>query len=191
MINPSALLCPHPGLRSVRAIVPAAALALLLALSGCNGDDIGALPEALPPPDAVQSPGLAGTWAYCEFDGTTDVSEELTFDGSGNFTVLGVTFDSVDGTCSSGRAEGSTQFLIYQVGADLTADLAGVPVTAREFDYGNSPGPITNYIIYFIDSGASPLALYFGFGDPVNDGSAPELRPTVLTTDPPFPYLRQ
>lgn len=180
----------HHRLRRVRGILPAAAAALLLALSGCNGDDIGALPEALPPPSAgTQYDELRGTWEQCFTFISTDATVTYVFDGLGTLTGYLTAYDSTDLSCTTNPVPDPPQDFMYVIGAPVSASLGGGVVTAHEFDV-TPLGGSTTYTIYYIDYALAPDGLYFGDESGVNDGTTPALRPNVLNETPPAPVRR-
>ena len=155
-------------MRATRLVL--AAFAALTLAPGCGGSSKKDTP--------VPTPGfetrIQGTWMECKA-GTGSNVDVMTFDGL-NLTVTPVYFASNDCT-GEGTPDTSNDGTIV-VGADVTANLGAVAVTATQLDIVFSGG--TAYTLGYVDTEATPRRFYLGDDTGANKGTTPALRPTTL-----------
>lgn len=147
-----------------------------LAFAGCNGDD-----DEGPGPDTFLQT-LAGKWTACvdeEFE--VDYAEDLTITAT-SLAVETRFYQTTDGTCAGAPISTETDSATFVLGGDVAATMGvgGRAVTARAADV--TGGGETFYTIVYVDTAATPDALYLGDEsvDPLRDGSTPATRPNVL-----------
>jgi hypothetical protein len=136
-------------------------------------------------PVEPSSEPLQGEWIACLNDGAGDYTRQLRFYPD-SFASTTRTFATTDRTCAGAETGTSDEIWRYRLGEQVTASIEGVgaEVLAREMNIENSFESL--FTIVYIDRLATPPLLYFGdlAFDPLQDGTAPEKRPDVLSASP-------
>lgn len=156
-------------MRTTRLLI--AACAALTAATGCDGSKKDN-PIPTPTPQIVAR--LQGTWMECKA-GTGSNLDVMTFDDL-NLNVTPVDFTSSDCT-GEGTPRAANEGTIV-AGADVSANLGAVAVTATQLDIVFSGG--TQYTLGYVDTETTPRRFYLGDDTGANDGSTAALRPTAL-----------
>jgi hypothetical protein len=125
---------------------------------------------------------LGGEWVGCLNDGTADYSRRMIFYPD-SFSTTTRTYATTDRTCGGAETSASNEIWRYRLAGSVPAQIgaAGTEVLAREMNIENSFE--TLFTIVYVDEQASSSLLYFGdlSLDPLQDGTAPEKRPDVLS----------
>lgn len=136
-------------------------------------------------PVEPSSEPLQGEWIACLNDGAGDYTRQLRFYPD-SFASTTRTFATADRTCAGAETGTSNEIWRYRLGEEVAARIEGVgaEVLAREMNIENSFESL--FTIVYIDRLATPPLLYFGdlAFDPLQDGTAPEKRPDVLSASP-------
>jgi hypothetical protein len=125
---------------------------------------------------------LAGEWVGCLNEGAGDYGRRMYFYAD-SFSSTTSTYSTNDRTCGGTETSVATEIWRFALGEQVTAQVgsAGTAVTARQINLQNSFE--TLFTIVYVDEQSTPRLLYFGelALDPLQDGSAPEKRPEVLS----------
>jgi hypothetical protein len=144
-------------------------------LAACEG---GPLPER----DLAFQP-LEGEWIACLNDGATDYSTGLLFFPDASFRTTTRTYATTDGTCGGAQTSVSHAPSTYELTGDVATRIGagGRDVVAKQMNIENSFERV--FTIVYADRETTPPVLYFGdlALDPLDDGTAPEKRPEVLS----------
>jgi hypothetical protein len=158
-----------------RGLAPAAACLAALALAGCEG---GPIPEQ----DLAFEP-LQGEWIGCLTDGAGDYTRHVVFFPDASFSTTTRRYATTDGSCAGAETGVSHAAWRYGLLGDVPSRIGadGRDVLARQMDAENSADRV--FTIVYVDREAVPAVLYFGdlVLDPVEDGTAPDRRPDVLS----------
>jgi hypothetical protein len=148
-----------------------------LALAGCGGaSDQAPLTTLSPFQDSLQGAWTAPCEQLMSHNGTTSSrKEDITFSGL-HLTSMQQTFSN--GTCTGAVAPWVVFSGTISLGAEVTAALGTLTVTAHQVDGGGSP--LLLYDLIYVDSDSTPARLYHGERTFENDGSTPARRPTSL-----------
>jgi hypothetical protein len=147
-------------------------------LAGCE--------TPLGPPE-ISGGTLSGEWVACLNEGGADQSRTIVF-YSDSFASTTRTFATTDGTCGGAETASAREPWRYRLADPISAQLgpSGASVAARELNVENSFETV--FTIVYVDEASDPRVLYLGdlAFDPLQDGSAPERRPAVLSASPIF-----
>jgi hypothetical protein len=125
---------------------------------------------------------LAGEWTGCLTGGAGDYSRRMFFYAD-SFSSTTRTFSTTDGSCGGAETSASTEIWRFRLGPEVPAQVGatGTAVIARELNLQNSFE--TLFTIVYVDEATTPRLLYFGdlALDPLQDGTAPEKRPDLLS----------
>ncbi len=148
--------------------------AALSSIVGCDGGS----GSGDPPPAYSIRDALQGIWSTCAVDALQSRSERITIGFSGTHMVdSGRHYPNAACAAPSDAEHGTLASVV--LGDAVTADFAGLSVTAYELDSTTEYGKVEYSIVFVSPAGDH---LYVGDTRTANDGSTPELRPTSLIT---------
>jgi hypothetical protein len=131
---------------------------------------------------------LSGEWFACLNDGAGDYSTHMLFFSDASFRTTTRTYGTTDRTCAGTEASATSAAWRYQLLGDVSTRIGpdGRDVVAKQMDILNSFQTV--YTLVYIDRTAAPPVLYFGdlALDSLQDGTAPEKRPQVLSASTAF-----
>jgi hypothetical protein len=126
---------------------------------------------------------LQGQWIVCLNGGAGDYSKYMLFFPDASFRTTTRTYTTTDRTCTGTETSVSHAPSTYRLVGDVSARIGpdGREVVAKQMNIENSYEIV--YTIVYVDGEAAPAVLYFGdlALNPLQDGTAPERRPQVLS----------
>jgi hypothetical protein len=126
---------------------------------------------------------LEGEWIACRNDGAGDYSKYMWFFPDASFVTITRKYGTTDRTCTGAETSVSRVPSSYRLVGDVPSRIGpdGREVVAKQMNIENSFELV--YTIVYVDGQATPPVLYLGdlALDPLQDGSAPERRPQVLS----------
>jgi hypothetical protein len=146
-----------------------------LALTACEGGPLGEVKLAFEP--------LGGEWTACRNDGAGDYSTNMLFFPDASFRTTTRTYATTDRTCAGAETSVSHTPSSYTLLADVPTKIGpdGRDVVAKQMNIESTF--LRMFTIVYEDRTATPPVLYFGdlALDSLQDGTAPEKRPQVLS----------